>query len=138
VWSAPSWNELRREAVACDEWNLLHPDEPQRVPYVTQCLEPAQGPVVAVTDFMRAVPDQIAKWVPQGMTTLGADTFGRSDTREVMRRFFHIDAESVTVAALTDLAKRGEVKHEAIAEALDRYDVRKYDHAPSVKTVDTE
>jgi pyruvate dehydrogenase E1 component len=136
VWSAPSWTELRREAIACDEWNLLHPDEQRRVPYVTQCLEPAAGPVIAVTDFMRSVPDQIARWVPQGLTTLGADTFGRSDTREAMRRFFHVDGESVTVAALAELAKRGEVKHEAVGEAIGRYEVRRFDDARGVRTLD--
>ncbi|MFL6136409.1 MAG: pyruvate dehydrogenase (acetyl-transferring), homodimeric type [Frankiaceae bacterium] len=136
VWSAPGWTELRREAIDCDEWNLLHPDEEQRVPYVTRCLEQAPGPVIAVTDFMRAVPDQIARWVPQGMVSLGTDGFGRSDTREALRRFFHVDGESVAVAALAELAKRGEVKHELIGEAIERYGVRRYDDVEQARTTD--
>ena len=121
VWSATSWNELRRDALEVDEFNLLHPDEEQRVPYVTQCLEPAQGPVVAVSDWMKAVPDAIAPWVPQGLRSLGTDGFGRSDTRPALRRFFQVDAEFTTLAVLSELASRGEVKHEVLAEAIARY-----------------
>ena len=91
AWSATSWTELRRDALACDEWNLLHPDEEQRVPYVTQALDGHQGPVVAVSDWIRAVPDQIARWVPAPFLPLGTDGFGRSDTREALRRFFETD-----------------------------------------------
>jgi pyruvate dehydrogenase E1 component len=121
VWSATSWTELRRDALAADEWNLLHPDDEQRVPYVTQCLEPTQGPVIAVSDWMKAVPDQIAPWVPQGLRSLGTDGFGRSDTRPALRRFFRVDAESTVLAALSELSKRGEVKHESLAEAIAKY-----------------
>ena len=109
VWSATSYLELRREALACERWNRLHPSEPPRVPYVTRTLGEARGPVVAVSDFMKIVPDQIARWVPQGLTPLGTDGFGRSETREALRRFFEIDAESIALAALHELAKRGEV-----------------------------
>jgi pyruvate dehydrogenase E1 component len=121
VWSATSWNELRRDAMEVDEWNLLHPDDEQRVPYVTRCLEPAPGPVIAVSDWMKAVPDAIAPWVPQGLRSLGTDGFGRSDTRPALRRFFQVDAEWTVLAALTELARRGEVKHEVLAEAIARY-----------------
>jgi pyruvate dehydrogenase E1 component len=121
VWSATSWTELRRDGMETDEWNQLHPDDEQRVAYITQCLEPAQGPVIAVSDWMKAVPDQIAPWVPQGLHSLGADGFGRSDTRPALRRFFRIDAESTVLAALTELSARGEVKHESLAEAIAKY-----------------
>jgi pyruvate dehydrogenase E1 component len=121
VWSATSWNELRRDAMEVDEWNMVHPDDEQRVPYVTQCLEPAPGPVIAVSDWMKAVPDAIAPWVPQGLRSLGTDGFGRSDTRPALRRFFQVDAEWTVLAALTELARRGEVKHEVLAEAIARY-----------------
>jgi pyruvate dehydrogenase E1 component len=121
VWSATSWQELRRDAMETDEFNLLHPDDEQRVPYVTQCLEPSQGPVIAVSDWMKAVPDSIAPWVPQGLRSLGTDGFGRSDTRPALRRFFRVDAESTVLAALSELAQRGEVKHEALAEAITKY-----------------
>jgi pyruvate dehydrogenase E1 component len=121
VWSATSWTELRRDALAVDQHNLLYPEQEVHVPYVTRTLENVPGPVVAVSDWMRAVPDQIAQWVPGDYTSLGADGFGFADTRGAARRYFHIDAESVVVAVLAQLAKRGEVKREAIAEAINRY-----------------
>ncbi len=121
VWSVTSWTELRRDAVAADEDALLHPGEPARVPYVTAALADASGPVVAVSDWMRAVPDQISRWVPGDYRSLGTDGFGRSDTRGALRRYFHVDAESTTVAVLTELARRGEVKPEVLQQAVDGY-----------------
>jgi pyruvate dehydrogenase E1 component len=121
VWSATSWTELRREAMDCDAWNLLHPEEDQRVPYVTQVLESVPGPIVAVSDFMRAVPDQITSWVPGDFSSLGTDGFGFSDTRAAARRFFHVDAASITLAVLTRLARRGEIKPETLQQAIERY-----------------
>jgi pyruvate dehydrogenase E1 component len=121
VWSATSWNELRREAVECEQHNLLNPGSEPRVPYVTAALADAPGPVVAVSDYMRAVPDQIARWVPGDYTSLGTDGFGFADTRGAARRFFHVDAESIVVAVLEQLARRGEIKPEAPAEAVERY-----------------
>ncbi|MGH3415439.1 MAG: pyruvate dehydrogenase (acetyl-transferring), homodimeric type, partial [Actinocrinis sp.] len=121
VWSATSWTELRRDALDVDKHNLLFPEQETRVPYVTRVLENVPGPIVAVSDWMRAVPDQIAQWVPGDYTSLGADGFGFADTRGAARRFFHIDAESVVVAVLGQLAKRGEAKPEAISEAINRY-----------------
>ena len=121
AWSATSWTELRRDALACDEWNLLHPDEEQRVPYVTQALDGHQGPVVAVSDWIRAVPDQIARWVPAPFTSLGTDGWGFSDTRPAARRFFNVDAESITVAVLDQLARLGEVKPEIVGQAITKY-----------------
>ncbi len=121
TWSVTSWNELARDAVAAEEWNLLHPSEPARVPYVTFKLKEVEGPVVAVSDYMRAVPNQIAKWVPTDFHALGADGFGFADTRPAARRFFHIDAQSVVVQALQALADRGEVKQDVVQEAFDRY-----------------
>jgi pyruvate dehydrogenase E1 component len=121
TWSVTSWNELARDGVATEEWNLLHPDQDARTPYVTSKLQEAQGPFVAVSDYMRAVPNQIAKWVPGDFHALGADGFGFADTRPAARRYFHIDAPSVVVQALAALAERGEVKPEAVQEAFDRY-----------------
>jgi pyruvate dehydrogenase E1 component len=121
TWSVTSWNELARDGVAVEEWNFLHPSEEPRTPYVTDKLADADGPVVAVSDFMRAVPNQIAKWVPGDYHALGADGFGFADTRPAARRFFHIDAESVVVQALAALAARGEVKAELVQEAFDKY-----------------
>jgi len=121
VWSVTSWNELRRDAVTCEEANLLDPSDTPRVPYVAARLADTSGPVVTVSDFMRAVPDQISRWVPTDYSSLGTDGFGFADTRGAARRFFHVDAESIVLAVLTALAKRGEVKPEAPREAIDQY-----------------
>ncbi|WP_344571354.1 transketolase-like TK C-terminal-containing protein, partial [Streptomyces fulvorobeus] len=118
VWSATSWGELRREALLADE-AILHGE--QRVPYVTQALSGAPGPVLAVSDWMRAVPDQISQWVEQDWTSLGTDGFGLSDTREAARRHFGVDAQSVAVAALAQLARRGEIPASSVKEARERY-----------------
>ncbi|PRX92482.1 pyruvate dehydrogenase (acetyl-transferring), homodimeric type [Allonocardiopsis opalescens] len=117
VWSATSWNELRRDAVRCEEWNLLHPDEEREVPYVTKALQGAEGPFVAVSDYMRTVPDQIARWVPGDFTSLGTDGFGFSDTRAAARRHFHVDAASIVQAVLTELVRRGELPHDVLVKA---------------------
>jgi pyruvate dehydrogenase E1 component len=120
LWSATSWTELRRDGIACDAHNRLHPDE-QRTPFVTQQLDGTPGPVVAVSDWMRAVVDQIAQWVPNDWSSLGTDGYGRSDTRPALRRYFNVDAESIVLATLTELARRGEVKAESPQEAIERY-----------------
>ncbi|GAA3090451.1 pyruvate dehydrogenase (acetyl-transferring), homodimeric type [Kribbella aluminosa] len=121
VWSVTSWNELRRDAVAAEQHNLLHPDEPEQVPFVTEQLKDTKGPVVAVSDFMRAVQDQISRWVPNDYTSLGTDGWGLADTRAAARRHFQVDAESIVVATLEILAKRGDVKPEVAAEAARKF-----------------
>ncbi|MFF0340332.1 pyruvate dehydrogenase (acetyl-transferring), homodimeric type [Kribbella sp. NPDC004875] len=121
IWSVTSWNELRRDAVAAEEHNLLRPEEPEQVPFVTEQLKDTKGPVVAVSDFMRAVQDQISRWVPNDYTSLGTDGWGLADTRAAARRHFHVDAESIVVATLEILAKRGDVKPEVAAEAARKY-----------------
>ncbi|HEY9412614.1 MAG TPA: pyruvate dehydrogenase (acetyl-transferring), homodimeric type, partial [Jiangellaceae bacterium] len=121
VWSVTSWNELRREALAVDEWNVMHPDSDPRVPYVTQRLRETTGPVVAVSDYLRAVQDQIAPYVPNDWASLGTDGFGLSDTRAALRRHFKVDAQSIVVNVLTLLARRGEVSWDVVKEAHARY-----------------
>jgi pyruvate dehydrogenase E1 component len=122
AWSATSWTELRRDALACDEWNMLHPDEAERrVPHVTSTLASHPGPVIAVSDWVRAVPDQIARWVGAPFSSLGTDGWGLSDTRTAARRFFHVDAESITLAVLTELVKTGEMKPEVLGQAISKY-----------------
>ena len=121
AWSATSWSELRREALACEEWNMLQPEAEQRVPYVAQVLDGHGGPVVAVSDWIRAVPDQIARWMPGPYLSLGTDGWGFSDTRPAARRFFHVDAQSIAVAVLTQLARLGEVKPEVLSQAITKY-----------------
>jgi pyruvate dehydrogenase E1 component len=123
VWSATSYSRLRADALEVERWNRLHPEEAPRQPYVFDVLEPHEGPVVAATDFMKAVPDQIGRWVPAAFVVLGTDGFGRSDSREALRRLFEVDAEHVTVATLAALAKSGDVKPEEVSEAIKRYEL---------------
>lgn len=121
VWSVTSWNELRRDGLACDEWAFDHPGEQAPVPFVAQRLGDAPGPVVAVSDWMRAVPDQIRQYVPQEYVSLGTDGFGFSDTRPAARRYFHVDGPSIAYQALRVLESRGEVDTGVAAKAYERY-----------------
>ena len=121
VWSATSFNELRREAQEAHRWNLLHPDQEQRASYVEQCLDGAEGPIVASTDYMRAYPDQIRPYVHSRFVTLGTDGFGRSDSREALRRFFEVDRHYVVLAALKALADDGVIPASKAAEAIRKY-----------------
>ena len=118
VWSATSYKELRREALETERWNLLHPEAPPRRSYLETALDGAEGPIVAVSDYMRAVPDQIARWLPGRFFPLGTDGFGRSDTREALRRFFEVDAESIALAALHRLAVGGRIDPAVAARAV--------------------
>ncbi|MBB5869554.1 pyruvate dehydrogenase E1 component [Allocatelliglobosispora scoriae] len=133
VWSATSWTELRRDAIEAEEHNLMHPETP-RVPYIESKLADADGPKVAVSDWMRAVPDLISRWVPGDYTSLGTDGYGRSDTRAALRRHFHVDAESIVVATLAQLAKRGEVAATAPADAYRKYAIDDVLAAPAGET----
>jgi pyruvate dehydrogenase E1 component len=121
VWSVTSWNELRRDGLASDRFNFLNPDAEQQVPYVRERLQGRQGPVIAVSDWMRAVQDQIREWVPQEFVSLGTDGWGMSDTRGALRRHFLVDGESITVQALTMLAKQGQFDRNRLREAIDQY-----------------
>ena len=121
VWSVTSWNELRRDGLDVDRHNLLHPSEEPRTAYVTQRLLGRSGPVVAVSDWMRSVQDQIREWVPQDFVSLGTDGWGLSDTRGALRRHFLVDAESITVQTLAMLARSGEVDRSIVAAALEKY-----------------
>jgi len=123
VWSATSYQQLRVDALEAERWNRLHPEEPSRQPYVTGCFESSEGPVIAASDSIKAVADQIARWVPARYLPLGTDGFGRSDSREALRRHFEVDAEHIVVATLAALAESGEVKPEAVTEAIKTYDI---------------
>ncbi|MCA9593222.1 MAG: pyruvate dehydrogenase (acetyl-transferring), homodimeric type [Myxococcales bacterium] len=119
VWSVTSYNELRRNALAAERHNRLHPEDEQRVPHVQTALDGVKGPFVAATDYMKMVSDQIARWVPGRYVTLGTDGFGMSDTREALRRHFEVDAESIVVAALDALRQEGQVDAKTVARAID-------------------
>ena len=123
LYSATSYKRLREEALEAERWNRLHPGAEPRVPYVTSLLEQSAGPVIAVSDFMKAVPDQIARWVPRRFRPLGTDGFGRSDTREALRRFFEIDAAHTVVATLAALAEDGTIEAPLVGNAIERYEI---------------
>jgi pyruvate dehydrogenase E1 component len=118
VYSAPSFQLLRRDALEVERWNRLHPDRSPRTPYVAQVLGPDGGPVVAATDWLTAVPDQVSRWVPAPYLSLGTDGFGRSDTREALRAFFEIDPPSIAAAALVGLARCGGLPPRRAAKAI--------------------
>jgi pyruvate dehydrogenase E1 component len=118
VLSVTSFSELRREALECERWNLLHPQEQPRLPYVRQMLQGRDGPFVAATDYMRTVPDQIRQWVRGRYETLGTDGYGRSDSRAALRRFFEVDRNYIAVAALKALADEGRVDVATVGKAI--------------------
>jgi pyruvate dehydrogenase E1 component len=122
LWSATSYKKLREEALDVERWNRLHPEEPGRVPYVSRALA-GRGPVVAVTDYMTSVPDQIGRWVPARFTPLGTDGFGRSDTRTALREFFEVDHRQVVVAVLASLAADEVIDPAVVASAIEGYGI---------------
>jgi pyruvate dehydrogenase E1 component len=126
VWSATSFTELRRNGLAAERWNMLHPESKPRVPYVTECLEkrPA-GPVMAASDYIKAFADQIRPFMPKDRAyrVLGTDGFGRSDSRAKLRHFFEVNRYFVTIAALKALADQGEGKPKAVADAIKKYGI---------------
>jgi pyruvate dehydrogenase E1 component len=124
VWSVTSFNELRRDGLAIDRWNRLHPTEEPRKSYVQQCLEGREGPVIASTDYMKLFADQIRQWVPsREYQVLGTDGFGRSDSRAKLRDFFEVDRRWVTVAALQALADRGAIERTVVANAITEFGI---------------
>jgi pyruvate dehydrogenase E1 component len=118
VWSVTSYNELRREALAVERWNRLHPGEPERTPYIVEALKGFDGPLIAASDYMKIVPDQLAQWLPGRLVSLGTDGFGRSDNRQHLRRFFEMNAESIAAAALSKLARNGSLDPEQAKKAF--------------------
>jgi len=118
VWSATNYKQLRTDALRAQRWNMFHPATEPRKPFVTALLEKEKGPFVAVSDYMRIVPEQIAPWVPGGLFALGTDGFGRSDTRPRLRRFFEVDAESTVIATLHALSRQGKIPPAAVAKAI--------------------
>ncbi|MGK2949050.1 MAG: pyruvate dehydrogenase (acetyl-transferring), homodimeric type [Acidimicrobiales bacterium] len=124
LFSATSYKRLREQALSTERWNRLHPGESARTPRVTELLD-GDGPVIAVTDFMKAIPDQISRWVPQGRRylPLGTDGFGRSDTREALRRHFEVDAAHIVVTTLAALAQTGDIKPEVVTDAISHYGI---------------
>jgi pyruvate dehydrogenase E1 component len=123
VWSVTSYVQLRREALDTERWNMLHPDQPARKPYLTQVLEKELWPVIAVSDYMKVLADQVGKWVPGGLVALGTDGFGRSETRSALRRFFEVDAECTALAALHHLCRKGQFPAAKVKEAMKKWNL---------------
>jgi pyruvate dehydrogenase E1 component len=121
VWSVTSYNQLRRDALAVERWNRLHPAEPERRPYVLEALDGAEGPIIAASDFMKIVPDQIAPWLLSRLISLGTDGFGRSENREHLRKHFEVSAQAITAAALTRLARDGKFDKQKAAAAIKEF-----------------
>ena len=123
VWSVTSFNELRRDGLAVERWNQLHPGETPRRCYVEECLAERPGPYIAATDYMKIVPDQIQRWVPGTFVSLGTDGYGRSDAREALRRHFEIDKHYIAVTALKALADDGVLDQKTVAQAIEKYKI---------------
>jgi pyruvate dehydrogenase E1 component len=118
-----SYNELYRDGHACERWNMLHPADKPRVPYVTQCLKNAPGVLIAASDYLKALPDAIDRWLPRPLTALGTDGFGRSESRASLREFFEVDYRYVTVATLAALAREGKIDVSVVQEAMKAHDI---------------
>jgi pyruvate dehydrogenase E1 component len=123
VWSATSFIELKRDGDDASRWNRLHPEAEPRKAYVTQVLEKSSGPIIAATDYVQLYAEQIRPYMPRSYTTLGTDGYGRSDTREALRKFFEVDRHSIVVAALKALADEGEGDYKTVSEAINKYGI---------------
>jgi pyruvate dehydrogenase E1 component len=119
VWSVTSYNELRRDALSTERWNRLHPGEPERQPYIATAIEGANGPIIAASDYMKAVPDQLSPWLGSRLVSLGTDGFGRSDNREYLRKHFEVNAVSIAAAALSKLARDGKYDAKKVKKAFE-------------------
>jgi pyruvate dehydrogenase E1 component len=123
VWSVTSYGELYRDGHAAERWNMLHPAETPRVPYVTVCLKDAPGVLVAASDYVKALPDSIDRWLPRPLLALGTDGFGRSETRNCLREFFEVDYRYVVVATLSALARDGKLDPSVVQQAIQAYNI---------------
>jgi len=123
VWSVTSYNELRREALAVERWNLLHPDQKPKAPYVTQCFQNEDGVIVAASDYMKILPDGISKWLPRPLVSLGTDGFGRSESRKALRDFFEVDDRFIVLATLTGLARDKKIDFKEVHKALKNLEI---------------
>ncbi len=123
VWSVTSYKQLRRDAMDAERWNLLHPSESPRVPYLAQCLEDTKGVYVMASDYVSTLPDSIARWVPGSVVSLGTDGFGRSDSRPALRNFFEMDARFITLGTLNALARKGDLSPEVPERAMRKLEI---------------
>ena len=123
VWSVTSYKELHRDALEAERWNVLHPTEQPRVPYVSQSLGNTQGPIIAASDYLKVLPDSICRWMPRKLLALGTDGFGRSDGRDALRDFFEVDARYIAVATLSYLAWDGKITPDVVSQAMKTFNI---------------
>jgi pyruvate dehydrogenase E1 component len=123
VWSVTSYGELYRDGHACERWNMLHQDEPPRIPYVTQCLGDAPGVLIAASDYVKALPDSIDRWLPRRLHSLGTDGFGRSESRRSLRTFFEVNAQFIVLATLSELARDGAIDRNVVRQAIKEFEI---------------
>jgi pyruvate dehydrogenase E1 component len=123
IFSVPSYSELRREALECERWNLLHPDQPPKKSYVAACLGDREGPFIAASDYMKVVPDQIRQWVPGKFLVLGTDGYGRSDARAALRSFFEVDYRYIVLASLKALADDSKLDRATVMECFKKFGI---------------
>jgi pyruvate dehydrogenase E1 component len=132
VWSVTSYKELYRDANDCERWNILHPGEPAKVPYVTETLKDAQGPFVAASDYMKVLPESLGKWVPGQLVSLGTDGFGRSENRVALRDFFEVDAKHIVLATLGALAREKKIGTDVVKRAIQELGINPEKANPAV------
>jgi pyruvate dehydrogenase E1 component len=132
VWSVTSYKQLYRDANDCERWNLLHPAETAKVPYVTQMLKNAQGPFIAASDYMKVLPESLAKWVPGQFVSLGTDGFGRSENRAALRDFFEVDAKHIVLATLGALARENKIGLDVVKRAIQELGINPEKANPAV------
>jgi pyruvate dehydrogenase E1 component len=118
VWSVTSYKELRRDGLETERWNMLHPNEQPRIPYITRCFANEKGVFVASSDYIKVLPDSISRWIPGPLTSLGTDGFGRSESRPQLRNFFEVDARYITLAVLNSLCRKKELSVEVVRQAM--------------------
>ena len=123
IWSATSFNELARQAIDCERWNTLHPEEDPRLSHVKKCFHNRPGPIIAATDYVRAYADQIREFLPQSYSVLGTDGFGRSDARQELRQFFEVDRYHIVIRTLKALADQQAIPLSTVSEAIKSYDI---------------
>ena len=121
IWSVTSYNELRRDALHCERWNTLHPMEKPKVPYVTQCLTKEKGVFVAASDYLKALPDGLARWIPGPLLSLGTDGFGRSESRKTLRDFFEVDERYIVITTLLHFVREGKIKSDVVLKAIEDF-----------------
>jgi pyruvate dehydrogenase E1 component len=132
VWSVTSYSELYRDGHATERWNMLHPGQPARLPYITQCLQDAPGVLVAASDYVKALPDSIDRWLPRPLVALGTDGFGRSESRASLREFFEVDYRWVIVATLAALARDGKIDASVVEQAMKAHNINPEKANPAI------